>query len=1166
MPQLDVRLLGSLQLKQDGQKSLTGFKSNKVRALLAYLVVEATRPHQRRRLAALLWPEISESKALTNLRYALSNLRKVIGDHAAQPPYLIITPQTIQYNQDSNTLVDVNEFERSVKLAQAHPLDIDSLHQAAELYRGSFLEGFAIPDSIPFEEWLLVKRERLERLVNWVFQRLADEYELAGEYAKAVEFAKRQLHLNPWREEVHQQIMRCLYYLGQRSAAIAQYEACCSALKADLGLEPSQETQTLYTQICEDQLPIPPTPPRFLQRLSLTVVDKPDFVGRQEPLQRLHRALNLAMHAQGQLMLITGSPGQGKTALMREFIRQAMDAHPALAATWGNSQAYFGSGDPFLPFREILEMLSGHVEHRWRSGSMTQAHARRMWRLTEPCARALVQEGPALINTFVPGPPLLARVSQVVQNKHPWLVELETRVSEQSRTRRTSQEDIFQQYWRVLSTISHQVPLLLFVDDLQWADRASLGLFFYLSRQLSTAPLLLVGAFRPVEDQAAVMTDEPSLGAMVTELRLRHGDLLINLDAYTQREFIDAYLDLEPNHLGENFRKALFQFTHSQPLYTVEMLHGMRERGDLVKDQEGTWVASESLNWEQLPPRVEAAIEARMRHWRPVTLHLLKIASVEGEHFTGEVVAQVDGQAEVEVLRLLNAKLEQSQGLVQAESSQRVDGNRLSRYRFRHILIQKFLYNQFNVVEKAALHEKVGESLEELYASRLDEICVPLAVHFELGGNLSKAIHYLDLAGQKAIRLSSYDNAIIHFEKALSLLARQSEGDEKNQLELRLLMHLSTPMRFRSGYATMDFGSVCDRMLELLNSVVFKSEMFPVLNALFDYFDLVGEYQRALSIFERIKTLSDRKLDLWANLEHWGDGCILLSLGKFEESAYHSQKMVDFYDIKKHGELRQIYGSDPGVSSLINYAWALYPLGYPQQAIARCQQAIDLSNQLNDLDNQLFSQIFSAYLFMMMRELGKSHELTQSCKKLLEGQSATIFSAMMVFIDGVNQSYQGDKQLGLANISLGIDNLQSLGMRGRLSVHLAIQSEVLLMLGHIDKASDCLRQAENFIKETTEGIYPAEVKRLKGECLRCKAQDKEAELCFLQAQEMAREQKAKSIELRVAMSLARLWQRQGRVADAYRVLADVFSWFTEGFQTHDLQEAQSLLEELRVNL
>lgn len=1166
MPQLEICLLGSLQLKQGGQKSLAGFDSNKVRGLLAYLVVEANRPHRRRRIAALLWPDISETKALTNLRHALSNLRQVIGDHVAHPPYLIITPQTIQFNQDSDTTVDVNDFERFFKLAQANPLDIDSLHQATELYRGLFLEGFSIPDSIPFEEWLVVKRERLERLASWIFQSLADNYELAGEYARVVDVAKHQVSLNPWREEVHQQIMRCLYFSGQRSAAISYYETCRSALKDDLGIEPSHETQAIYTQIIEDQLPIPPTPPRFLLPSACLPQEAPRFVNRQKPINQMHRALDLALEGQGQLMLITGSPGQGKTALMHEFIRQALEAHPGLAAAWGNSQAYFGLGDPYLPFREILEMLSGNVEHRWASGSITHEHARRLWRLTEPSARALVEQAPCLINTFVPGAPLFRRASQVTPKTPTWLSELEKRVNTQSDRQRPSQEDIFQQYWQVLTEIAYQVPLLLFLDDLQWADQSSLGLFFYLARQISAASILFVGAFRPITYQPSNDMDVDSLGDMVNELKLQHGDILINLDELSDREFIDAYLDLELNHLDKNFRNSLFQFTHSHPLYTTEMLHGMQERGDLVKDQEGAWVVSQSLDWEQLPPKVEAAIEARICHLPQETIHLLKIASVEGEIFTGEVVARILGEDELHVLKLLNEKLDQNQKLVQAESSQTVAGNRLSRYRFRHILIQKFLYSQLNVIEKAALHEKMGELLEEFYKSILDEISVPLAIHFELAGNPIKAIHYLDLAGQKAIKLSSYEDAIRHFEKALSLLAHQPDGDEKKQQELRLLMHLSIPMRFRRGYASVGFGRICDRMITLLNAVPWTSDMFPVLNALVDFFGMIGKYQEALSILEGADTLSERKSEFSDNLKHWGYGFVLFLLGKFEESLHHSLKMVEFYDYYKHGHLRQIYGSDPGVSSLINCAWALWELGYPQQALVRSQQAVDLATRLDDVDNQLNSYVFSAILHVMMRERERAYDLTQMCKRLIRGQSFPFFSAMIKFIDGVHQFHQGEEAKGLENIALGIESLQSLQVRNHLSVYYAIQSELLLLHGNLDRAFDCLRQAEEFIAETGEGIYPAEIQRIKGEYFRVKGERGKAEDCFLQAQRIAREQKAKSIELRVAMSLARFWQSQGRTVEAYRVLADVYSWFTEGFQTYELREALDLLQDLRGKL
>ncbi len=213
---LEIHLLGSFQVTQR-ETPLAGFESNKVRALLAYLAVEANRPHQRRKLAALLWPEFSETTALSNLRYALSNLRKVIGDRSAIPPYLKIDAREIQFITGSNSLIDMSAFERYCSLAYQNPLDFRSLEQAAELYRGCFLEGFSISDSNAFEEWVVLKREHLSRLAIQVFNLLASDNELCGNYQQAISFTERQLELDPWQEEAHRRLMRCLYLTGQRT-------------------------------------------------------------------------------------------------------------------------------------------------------------------------------------------------------------------------------------------------------------------------------------------------------------------------------------------------------------------------------------------------------------------------------------------------------------------------------------------------------------------------------------------------------------------------------------------------------------------------------------------------------------------------------------------------------------------------------------------------------------------------------------------------------------------------------------------------------------------------------------------------------------------------------------------------------------------------------------
>lgn len=1144
---------------------MTGFKTNKVRALLAYLVVESDRPHQRHKLAALLWPDLPESTALSNLRYTLSNLRKVVGDRSVQPAYLKIEPQEIQFNPGSNCVIDVHVFETCCIKAQQNPLDFQSIQLATNLYPGSFLEGFSIPDSIAFEEWVVLKREHLDRLAIQVFHLLASDYELSGEYQQAITFSERQLEIDPWREEAHRRLMRCHYFSGHRSAALAQYEACREALATELSLEPELETQQLYKQIRGSKLTAPTSPPAFLRHTVYVPVERARFVSRQDTLERLHKSLNAAMAGKGQLSLVTGSPGQGKTAVVKEFMSQALEVHPALAAAWGNSQAYFGSGDPYLPFKEILEMLTGQVEHRWEAGSITQDHARRMWHLMTYSARALVLEGPALINTFVSGQPLLDRASLMAQNEISWFSQLRLLVENKSGGPPPSQEDLFQQYWRVLAAIARQVPLLLFLDDLQWADQSSLALFFHLSRELGNARILIIGAFRPVEERFSSSANSPSLTDMVNELRLLHGDILINLDELEERSFIDAYLDLEPNRFEESFRKDLFSYTHSHPLFTTEMLYGMQERGEVIKNQLGEWVVSPSLNWDCLPPRVEAAIAERLRQLPQPLLDLLKSASIEGERFTAEVLAKVQGIEEQKVLMLLSADLDRRYKLVQAESSRSVKGIRLSRYRFHHILFQRYLYNQLDVVERARLHERVGNTLEESYSSMLEENAVQLAYHFEIAGIPIKAIHYLHLAGQQATHLASFEEAILHLNKALFLLKSQPESVDRNLLELELLTSLNAPLMLTRGYASPDLGVVCSRSVQLLNNIPLKPELLPILCLLAAYYTMRAEYQKSLTLIRlgaRVaKSSRDESL---IHIINWVYGFNLIWLGELSTALSEFDKMIDFYDPLKHSELHHLYGSDPGIVCRIWSSWTLWLLGFPEKALIRCQQAIELGQKLGDPDSQILAQELTGFLQLLMREPDESNDLIQSCSVLLAQYVRPLFSADLEFMQGISQVQKKALETGLTNISRGLETLQAIGTRSMLSMRFTFHAEAFLRYGQMEQATRILQQAEDFIEETGERFYQAETLRVKGEMLLIQSPDnaEKAEACFKQAIQVAKHQEAKTLELRAAMSLARLWQGQGRIEEAHKMLAEVYTLFTEGFDTPDLKDAQALLEAL----
>ena len=248
MATLIVKLLGPIQVLK-GDESITKFESDRVRALLAYLAVEADRPHRREHLAALLWPDWPERSARTNLRRALSNLRQVLGDHDAKPPYLQITRQSIQFNSSSDTHVDAQIIATTFSWNGREETDIRRLEEAVELYRGDFLEGFTVADSPSFEEWALLTREQLNRNVRESLQQLAENYQEQGEYQTAIVYARRLLVMDPLLEEAHQSLIKLLAASNQRSAALAQYEACRRILANELGVEPSPETKAVFDQI-----------------------------------------------------------------------------------------------------------------------------------------------------------------------------------------------------------------------------------------------------------------------------------------------------------------------------------------------------------------------------------------------------------------------------------------------------------------------------------------------------------------------------------------------------------------------------------------------------------------------------------------------------------------------------------------------------------------------------------------------------------------------------------------------------------------------------------------------------------------------------------------------------------------------------------------------------
>lgn len=253
MARLLISLLGPFQVMLDG-KPVTTFESAKARALLAFLATEAGHPHSRETLAELLWPERPRGAALADLRHALANLRKALSDAAAQPPFLLITQTTLQFNTASDATIDVADFVSLLKHGSA--ATVADCQAALTMLHGPFLDGFKLSDSPQFEEWMVVTSEQVAHLARQASARLADACEERGDYVQAAVWTRRQLALEPWNEEVHQQLIQRLAAQGQRSAALHQYEICRRMLAVELGVEPQPATQALAQCIRNGKLGI----------------------------------------------------------------------------------------------------------------------------------------------------------------------------------------------------------------------------------------------------------------------------------------------------------------------------------------------------------------------------------------------------------------------------------------------------------------------------------------------------------------------------------------------------------------------------------------------------------------------------------------------------------------------------------------------------------------------------------------------------------------------------------------------------------------------------------------------------------------------------------------------------------------------------------------------
>lgn len=1142
MGQLQFTCLGDFHVLLDGEP-LTAFQTDKVRAMLVYLAIEG-QAHQRSALAPFLWPGYGEESANNSLRQSLHRLRQLLRDAEANPPWLLITRQTVQVNPAADVQIDALLFTKLLadctthqhaQLVTCQPC-LARLRQAIDLYRGDFLSGFTVADSNPFEEWRCIWQEQLHLQALDTLTHLANAAEQAGDEEGVLQAAQRQLSLEPWLEAAHRRIMRTFARRGQRAAALAQYQRCRQVLLDELHIQPDAETTALYEQIRSS--PVPEPSPKNQQRAPLVPEElahptipqpaptaPPRFLaGRAAELAQLQSWLEKAGAGQGRLGFVIGEAGSGKTTLLRAFIERAQAIQPPLRIANGGCDEYVGSGLPFLPWRALFQQLTNHGDAPWLpTPSLTEA--------SDP-ASTLEDDG--------------------------------------ERRAALPQEQLFTEIGARLRSLAAQQPLLLILEDLHWADLSSLRLLLYLSQHVERSPLLLLCSLRAEEITANDEYNQHPLLRLLSESKRRFGQVQIDLSTLPEaarQQFIADWLDQEPNQLGSDFRQALFHHTEGHALFTIELLQELQARGDLQRNAAGEWVARPTLQWQALPARVEGVIESQMARLPSHLRQVLRVAAIEGEDFTAEVVSQVAAIPLAQVELWLSDELDRRHRLIDVQHAQWIGQQRLSFYRFRHHLFQQYLYRSLNQVEQAHYHANVGHVLEEFYGEQRSVIALQLARHFEQAGLSERAIDYYRLAGEKARDLSANTEAITHFRTALTLLKAAPTLPHQAERELALQLVLGNALVRVHGYAAAEVGQAFHRAhvlyqqvcaLPQSNQSISAQQYGTLLHGLHRFYYMHGEWPAARQVGEQLIALAQQSQAPVLQAEApRALGMTLWHQGEFMTAQQLFEQGIAAYQPNLHTHYLQLSGQDPGMICTAYTAWGLWMLGYPSQAAERLERCLALAQTFDHPFTLIYALQYAAVLHQFRRDAAATLTQAEAIIALAQQHGFTYYLGWGAILRGWARVQQGQQAAGIAELQQGLASWQATGATLAQHYYYGLLADAYLTLGQAEAGLNAVADGLATIPSSGR-FWEAELYRLQGELLHQSAAN-QAEAAFQQAIAIARQQGAKVLELRALCSLSSLWQRQGKTAAAHQWLQTSYTWFREGFDTVDLKAAQTWL-------
>jgi tetratricopeptide (TPR) repeat protein len=848
------------------------------------------------------------------------------------------------------------------------------------------------------------------------------------------------------------------------------------------------------------------------------------IVGREHELEALAHELDLAQRGEGRLVVISAEAGFGKTTLVEAFVRQLEDSGEAIRVGRGRCSERLAGSEAYLPVLEVLDSLQ-------RSEQLGS----------------------------------LARVTRALAPS--WYAQLMPQSSNESSAARLaadtvggSQERLKFEIAALLTEVGRMHPVILWLDDVHWADPSTTDLIGYIARRMTGMRVLLIATCRP---SGLALSRHPFL-PLKLDLLAREECREITPGLLSEGA-MDRYIAAQfPEHsFPPQFTSLIARRTEGNPLFMVDLLRDLRRR-QILRQHNGAWtlVGELSALERELPQTIRSLIQRKMDGLAESDRRLLGAAAIQGTDFDSAVLAAVLQLDEEGVENALE-RLDREQALIRfVEEMETPDRALTLRYRFAHHVYHEAFAESVRATRRVALSRAVAERL----ADRASDSCdgaADIALLFEAAREGLRAAEYFNKAALAAAKLYAHNDTARLAQRGLALLAREPDTPERAAIELDLQMTYGLAIKTSQGYAVPGVGTAYARAHELCKHVTDPRRVIPVLIGLSAHHVVSGEITTARDIalemhglFQRI---GDRHLEM---IGEWSLGAALFHLGDLEESHRHLVRGYELYDPAFHRPRVWEVGIDPGIFCQCELSRTLTIRGWANEGLKTAQQAVQNARDLGHPQVLAFALLFEIILHLARRDatqvLNQYDELASIC--IPRGIAQELQWAAPLRDRALIDIGEVDRGLDQMADSLKAHTItRSTLLR---PYYLTLYAGGLLRARRYEDARAALREAETIANATSQHAYLGEQQRLLAEVLAASGRPKEAEGNYRRAVEIARAQGARWHELRASRAYATFLAVHGRTGEAKALLEPICSWFTEGTQLFDYVGAEALLKTL----